>query len=68
MVRPFIAFTSEKTAADRLVKTAAEEWDIPAKEVRVAVHKAWEEQLNAKADIRVEGLKRLIEADRKAGR
>ena len=67
-IRPFIAFTSEKTAADRLVKTAAEEWGIPAKEVRVAVHKAWEEQLNAKADIRVEGLKRLTEMEKAGGR
>ena len=67
-IRPFIAFTSEKTAADRLVKTAAEEWGIPAKEVRSAVHKAWEEQLNAKADIRVEGLKRLTEMEKAGGR
>ena len=67
-IRPFIAFTSEKTAADRLVKTAAEEWGIPAKEVRAAVHKAWEEQLNAKADIRVEGLKRLTEMEKAGGR
>ena len=67
-IRPFIAFTSEKTAADRLVKTAAEEWGIPVKEVRSAVHKAWEEQLNAKADIRVEGLKRLTEMEKAGGR
>ena len=59
-IRPFIAFTSEQTAADRLVKTAAEEWNIPEKEVRSAVHTAWEEQLAAKEDIRKEG-KRLLE-------
>ena len=67
-IRPFIAFTSEKTAADRLVKTAAEEWGIPAKEVRAAVHKAWEEQLQAKADIRAEGQLRLSEMEAKGGR
>ena len=60
-VRPFIAFTSEKTAADRLVKTAAEEWSIPEKEVRNAVHAAWLAQQAAKADIREEG-RRVFEA------
>ena len=67
-IRPFIAFTSEKTAADRLVKTAAEEWGIPAREVRAAVHKAWAEQQQAKADIRTEGQKRLREMEEKGGR
>ncbi|MDO4493783.1 MAG: acyl-CoA dehydratase activase-related protein [Clostridia bacterium] len=67
-IRPFIAFTSEKTAADRLVKTAAEEWNIPAREVRAAVHAAWEEQQRAKADIRAEGKKRLDEMVQKGGR
>jgi len=65
-IRPFIAFTSEKTAADRLVKTAAEEWHIPEKEVRAAVHAAWAEQQNAKAVIREEG-RRVLEAMRTNG-
>ncbi len=59
-VRPFIAFTSEKTAADRLTKLCKKEWDIPEKEVRDAVRCAWQEQLAAKEDLRREG-KRLIE-------
>ena len=59
-IRPFIAFTSEKTAADRLVKTAAEEWNIPEQEVRNAVHKAWLEQLAAKNDIRRAGTQMLV--------
>ncbi len=67
-IRPFIAFTSEKTAADRLVKTAAEEWDIPEKEVRAAVHAAWLEQRAAKEDIRREGLRLLEEMERQGGR
>ncbi len=50
-LRPFIAFTNEKTAADRLVRLCEEEWHIPAKEVRIAAHAAWTEQRNAKADI-----------------
>ena len=58
-LRPFIAFTSEKTAADRLVALCGEEWNIPAKEVRNAVAKAWAEQLLAKADIQKEGLRAL---------
>ena len=65
-IRPFIAFTSEKTAADRLVKTAAEEWNIPEKEVRAAVHAAWLEQQSAKAVIREEG-RRVYEAMRTRG-
>ncbi len=50
-IRPFIAFTDEKTAADRLVRLCAEEWNIPAKEVRFAAHKAWDEQRQAKRDV-----------------
>ena len=58
-LRPFIAFTNEKTAADRLISVCREEWNIPAKEVRAAVKAAWAEQLQAKADIRAEGEKAL---------
>ena len=59
-IRPFIAFTSEKAAADRLVKTAAEEWSIQEQEVRDAVHMAWLEQLAAKNDIRRAGTQMLM--------
>lgn len=58
-IRPFIAFTSEKIVSDRLVRLCKEEWNIPEKEVRDAVHAAWEEQIKAKADIRQEG-KRIL--------
>ncbi len=54
-VRPFIAMTSEKTAADRLVQLMQQEWNVAEKEVRAAVHAAWQEQLRAKADVRTEG-------------
>ncbi len=63
-VRPFIAFTSEKTAADRLCEVCAENWGIGEREVRSAVNKAWEEQLRAKADIRAEGEKQLRAMER----
>ena len=59
LVRPFMAFTSEKIAQDRLVKICREEWNIPAREVRAAAALAWKEQRKAKADILEEG-KRLL--------
>ena len=58
-IRPFLAFTSEKIAADRLAALCKEEWGIDGKEVRAAVHSAWEEQQRAKADVRAEGQKAL---------
>ena len=67
-IRPFIAFTSEKTAADRLVRTCHEEWGIPAAEVRAAVKLAWAEQRKAKADVRAEGARLLKEMEEKGGR
>ncbi|MCR5222345.1 MAG: 2-hydroxyacyl-CoA dehydratase [Lachnospiraceae bacterium] len=66
-LRPFIAFTSEKTATERLVKFCKEEWNIPAHEVRAAAHKAWLEMRRAKEDIRKEGT-RVLEAMKSAGR
>ena len=68
-IRPFIALTSEKIAADRLVQLCREEWDIPAAEVRRAVHAAWEAQCKAKEDIRAEGARvlRWMEENQKRG-
>ena len=66
-IRPFIAFTSEQTAADRLVKIAAE-WKIPEQEVRDAVHQAWETQLAVKAEIRRHGTELLEEMQAAGGR
>ncbi|MBR5537075.1 MAG: 2-hydroxyacyl-CoA dehydratase [Clostridia bacterium] len=54
-IRPFMAFTSEKVTADRLVNECRKQWDIPEAEVRAAVRKAWAEQQQAKADIRKAG-------------
>ena len=59
-LRPFLAFTSETTVADRMVRVCEEVWNISEKEVREAVSEAWQEQLRAKQDIRLEG-KRLFE-------
>ena len=41
-IRPFIAFSSEKTAAERLIEVCREEWNIPEGEVRKAVREAWQ--------------------------
>lgn len=65
-IRPFMAFTDEKTVASRLARLCAEEWDISRAEVQNAVRLAWAEQLKCKADIRAEG-KRLIDEMRNKG-
>ena len=68
LVRPFMAFTSEKIAADRLVKVCREEWNIPEKEVRAAALAAWQEQQKARFDIRVEGKRLLSDMQMNAGK
>ena len=67
-LRPFIAMTDEKTAADRLIPFFAEHWGISEAEVRRAAHLAWEEQLRAKADIRAEGARVLRQMEESRGR
>lgn len=62
-IRPFIAFTNEKTAADRLVKLCGEVWHIQEKEVRDAVKQAWAEQNRAKEDIREKGKELLAKME-----
>ena len=66
-IRPFIAFTDEKTAADRLVRTCGEEWNISEDKVRAAVKSAWAEQLRAKDDIRAKGLELLKQMEGEGG-
>lgn len=58
-IRPFLAFTDEKTIARRLERLCRETWDIPETETRRAVHAAWTEQLQAKADVRAKGREAL---------
>ena len=64
-IRPFMAFTSEKIATDRLVRAMEKEFGIPAAETRRAGKLAWEELLRAKEDVRAEGRRALdwLEAD-----
>ena len=63
-IRPFIAFTSEKIATDRLVRLCAEEWSIDERSVRRAAAMAWEEQRRAKEDIREKGRQLLEKMER----
>ena len=58
-IRPFMAFTDESVVTARLIRLCREEWGIPEKQVRAAVHEAWAEQLKAKEDIRAAGKKQL---------
>jgi predicted CoA-substrate-specific enzyme activase len=67
-IRPFIAFTSERVAADRLVALCKEEWSIPEAEVRKAVKLAWAEQQHAKDDVRAEGARLLSQMESSDGR
>ena len=63
-IRPFIAFTSEKTASDRLVDVCRKEWNIPEKEVKKAALRAWNEMRKAKEDVRKEGARLLSEMEK----
>ena len=67
-VRPFIAFTNQEVATDRLVRLCDEEWGIPAAQVKTAVQKAWIEQQQAKADVHAEGKRLLQQMEQQGGR
>ena len=49
---PFLAFTSEEILANRLIEKFK---DIPAEEVKAAVHKGWEEMAAARRDVQKKG-------------
>ena len=66
-IRPFMAFTDEKTVSDRLVMLCKKEWNISEKQVRKAVNLAWAEQCRAKDDICREGRRVLAEMEKKNG-
>ena len=54
-IRPFVSLENEQIFTERMVRLCREEWQIPAAQVRSAAHAAWQEQRQAKADIRSEG-------------
>ncbi len=67
-VRPFLAFTDEKTVGRKLAKVCEEEWRIDRAEVFRAVHSAWNAQNRAKADVREEGRRMLCNMEKRGGR
>ena len=67
-IRPFIAFTDERTVSDRLTRLCAEEWSIDEATVRNAVKRAWEEQRRAKEDIRARGAQLLSQMEQEGAR
>ncbi len=67
-IRPFMAFSTEKSAADRLVDVCMRNWGIPEKEVRRAARLAWNEQNKAREDIKEEGKKLLKSMEEKGGK
>ena len=64
-LRPFIAFTDEKTASERLVNYFVKEkgFDIEVDEIKNAVKLAWAEQHAAKEDIRKKGEELLLQME-----
>ncbi len=66
-IRPFMALTSERTAAKRLISVCEEHWGIPAGEVRKAVSSAWKEQIAAKEDICNYGTRALKQMEESGG-
>ena len=66
-LRPFLAFTDERTVSRRLERFCLETWNIPVRETRAAVHLAWTERGRVREDIAAEG-RRVLEAMRAEGR
>ena len=58
-LKPFLALTSEKVAADRLAHFFEDSFGIAPRKTREAAHAAWAEQLRAKEDVRAEGARAL---------
>ncbi len=52
---PFVSFESDKILANELVKYISKQNDIPASEIKQAAHKAYEELLKTREDIKQKG-------------
>ena len=55
LYNPFMSFADEETLTKRLEEIMKEDFDIPASEVKAAVHVAWQELANARNDMRKKG-------------
>ena len=54
-MNPFMAFTNEKILTDALVKEFSSSFQIPAAEIRMAAHAAWQELTASREDIKRKG-------------
>ncbi|MFQ9704897.1 MAG: acyl-CoA dehydratase activase-related protein [Enterocloster clostridioformis] len=54
-MNPFMAFTNEEILADALVKEFSRTFQIPAAEVRMASHAAWQELAASRDDLKKKG-------------
>ena len=54
-VNPFMAFTNEQVLTDALVKEFTKRGEIPAAEIRMAAHAAWQELLASRLDMEKKG-------------
>ena len=54
-MNPFLSFKNEETLRDRLIEELCEKFSISPKEIRDAVHLAWEELKKCREDIRKKG-------------
>ncbi|MCA4936862.1 acyl-CoA dehydratase activase-related protein, partial [Clostridioides difficile] len=52
---PFMAFTNEEILTDALVKEFSRTFQIPAAEVRMASHAAWQELAASRDDLKKKG-------------
>lgn len=54
-LNPFMAFTNEQVLTKQLIQEFRQEFDISASEVQAAAHKAWEELLASREDMKKKG-------------
>ena len=54
-LHPFLSLKSEETISYRLVEELSEKFSIPASEIRSAVHRAWDELLACREDMKKKG-------------
>ena len=66
-IHPFLTFKREEALVKRLTAICKEEWNIPEREIKRAVHLAFAEQMRAKEDIRKKGTELLADM-KKEGR
>ena len=55
LYNPFMSFADEETLTKRLEEVMKKDFDIPASEVKAAVHVAWQELASARNDMRKKG-------------